>query len=93
VTAQHGIHVCGLAVASTNKSLAQMSKPPKVAAGVVQKYPSDQTFNYSIYLAGHFDLPQIKSNIPGLECNLVPPHFSNWLEPFPSMAALNRPLA
>jgi hypothetical protein len=63
-----------LPLAATNKSLAQMSQPPKVAAGVVQKYSSDQTFNYSIYLAGHFDLHQIKQNVPDLECNFVPPH-------------------
>jgi len=30
VAAQHGIHVCGLAVASTNKSLAQSNKSQDV---------------------------------------------------------------
>jgi hypothetical protein len=65
----------GVAVAPTNKSLAQRSKPPKVAAGVVQKYSSDKSFIASIWLV---ILIYIKSskNVPDLECNLVPPHLT-----------------
>ena len=79
----HGAPPC---LAPTNKSLAQMNKSPKVAAGVVQKIHSGRRNSRPVTQSGRAEYRDIR---PAL---LTGPS-QQWLGPFRSMAATNKSLA